>query len=80
MKSTLQRIQDHAFNAVDPTSKTDAQDTETILVKYPRGQHLHRKNYNRIDNSQKFHESRKTNSMFPMGTLSFQASQQNQVW
>ena len=33
MKPTPQRIQDHALNAMDPTFKIDAQNTEINLVK-----------------------------------------------
>ena len=79
MKSSPQRIHDSALDAVDPISKTEAQNTEINLTTNPKTYHLHEKNYKRIDSLQKFHDNRNNNSTFPTRTLSFQASQQIKV-
>ena len=43
MKSSSQRLQEHALDAKEPTSKTNAQNTEINLITNPRAHHLHDK-------------------------------------
>ena len=75
MKSSPQRIQDHALDVVDATSKIHAQNTQINLIAYPKHV-IYKTHYQRINNPQKFHNNRSNTNTLPTGTLPFQAFQQ----
>ena len=73
MKSSPKRIQHHALDAVDPTSKIHAQNTQINIITHPRANHLQDKATKELITCKKFHNNRNNNNTFPTGTLSFQA-------
>ena len=74
MKAYTKKIQDHALDFVDPTSKMHSQNTQIYITTDPRVHHL--QDYKETNNPQNPHDYRSKNSTFPTETLSFQDLQQ----